>query len=46
MTSVVWAVIVFGLRVWPLSARRHDDKAREKNDNQKIASNHTIIGTF
>ena len=23
MSSVVWAVIVFGPRVWPLSARRH-----------------------
>ena len=23
MTSAVWAVIVFGPRVWPLSARRH-----------------------
>ena len=23
MTSVVWAVIVFGPRVWPLSACRH-----------------------
>ena len=23
MTFVVWAVIVFGPRVWPLSTRRH-----------------------
>ena len=42
MTSAVWAVIVFGPRVWQLSARCHY-VLRDYGDKKTIRSHHKVI---